>query len=127
MGVFLGYGNGTFADQISYLVPLGNTPYDITIGDVNNDDHQDIIITVDYSSNILIFLGYGNGTFVKGSTYSTGSGSRPLSITVGDLNNDNQLDIVVTNCLTDNVVVFSGEGDGTFSNQRTYSTGNNSC
>ncbi|CAF0913691.1 unnamed protein product [Adineta steineri] len=127
VGVFLGYGNGAFADQISYFVPLGTTPSDIAIGDVNNDNHRDIIITVDYSYNILIFLGYGNGTFVQGNTYSTGSGSHPFSITVGDLNNDNQLDIVVSNCVTNNVVVFIGEGDGTFSNQRTYSTGNNSC
>ncbi|CAF4016179.1 unnamed protein product [Adineta steineri] len=126
MGVFLGYGNGTFADQVSYSVPLSTHPYDIVIGDVNNDDHQDIIVTVDYSQSILIFFGYGNGTFVEGNTYTTGSGSYPYSIAVGDVNNDNQLDIIVTNCGTNNVVVFIGEGDGTFPNQRTYSTGNNS-
>ncbi|CAF3577720.1 unnamed protein product [Adineta steineri] len=127
VGVFLGYGNGAFADQISYLAPIGTGPYDIAIGDLNNDNHQDIIITLLTGQSILIFFGYGNGTFVQGNTYSTGSGSQPLSITVGDLNNDNQLDIVVANCLTDNVVVFFGEGGGNFPNQRTYSTGNNSC
>ncbi|CAF3764261.1 unnamed protein product [Adineta steineri] len=127
MGVFLGYGNGTFADQIIYSVPLGSGPYDVTVGDLNNDDHQDIIITIYYSRSILIFLGYGNGTFVQGNAYSTGSGSRPESIAVGDVNNDNQLDIVVANCYTNNVLVFIGAGDGSFPNQRTYSTGDNSC
>ncbi|CAF1461237.1 unnamed protein product [Adineta steineri] len=127
MGVFLGYGNGTFADQISYFVPLGTSPSDIAIGDVNNDNHQDIIVTVDYSYTILIFLGSGNGIFVKGNSYSTGSGSQPVSIAVGDVNNDNQLDIIVSNCDTNNVVVFIGEGDGTYLNQGSYSTGDNSC
>ncbi|CAF0890611.1 unnamed protein product [Adineta steineri] len=127
IGVFLGYGNGTFADQITYSVPSGTAPYEIAIGDVNNDDHQDIIIIVDYSNTLVIFFGYGNGTFFKGNSYSTGSGSDPTSITVGDFNNDNQLDIVVTNCLTNNVVIFIGKGDGNFPNQRTYSTGDNSC
>ncbi|CAF4146497.1 unnamed protein product, partial [Adineta steineri] len=112
MGVFLGYGNGTFADQVSYSVSLSTHPYDIVIGDVNNDDHQDIIVTIDYGQSILIFFGYGNGTFVEGNTYPTGSGSYPYSIAVGDVNNDNQLDIIVTNCGTNNVVVFIGEGDG---------------
>ncbi|CAF1367328.1 unnamed protein product, partial [Adineta steineri] len=127
MGVFLGCGNGTFADQITYLLPSATGPSDIAIGDVNNDNHQDIIITMTFGVNILIFFGYGNGTFVKGNSHSTGSGSHPLSIAVGDLNNDNQLDIVVANCLTDNVVVFIGEGGGAFPVQRTYSTGDNSC
>ncbi|CAF1361048.1 unnamed protein product [Adineta steineri] len=127
MGVFVGYGNGTFADQITYSVPFATGPYTITIGDVNNDKHQDIIITMFFSQNILIFFGYGNGTFVKGNTYSTGSGSQPLSVAIGDLNNDNRLDIFVSNCVTDNVAVFIGASDGTFLNQRTYSTGNNSC
>ncbi|CAF0779959.1 unnamed protein product [Adineta steineri] len=127
MGVFLGYGNATFADQISYFVPVGTSPSDIAIGDVNNDNHQDIIVTVDFSNTILIFLGSGNGIFVKGNSYSTGSGSQPVSIAVGDVNNDNQLDIIVSNCDTNNVVVFIGEGDGTYLNQRSYSTGDNSC
>ncbi|CAF4135376.1 unnamed protein product [Adineta steineri] len=127
MGVFLGYGNGTFADQITYSVPAGTGPYDIAIGDVNNDDHQDIIITIYAIQSILIFLGGGDGVFLQGNTYSTGSGSEPLSTAVGDLNNDNQLDIIVSNCGTNNVIVFIGEGDGTFPVQRTYSTGNNSC
>ncbi|CAF3754506.1 unnamed protein product, partial [Adineta steineri] len=127
MGVFLGYGNGTFADQITYSVSAGTGPYDIAIGDVNNDDHQDIIITIYAIQSILIFLGGGDGVFLQGNTYSTGSGSEPLSTAVGDLNNDNQLDIIVSNCGTNNVIVFIGEGDGTFPVQRTYSTGNNSC
>ncbi|CAF3673135.1 unnamed protein product [Adineta steineri] len=126
MGVFLGYGNGTFADQVSYLVTIGFCPNDIAIGDVNNDDHLDIIITVVNSNTILIFFGYGNGTFVKGNTYSTGSGARPFSIVVGDVNNDSQLDIVVANDNGNNIVVFIGEGDGTFPAQRTYSTGDHS-
>ncbi|CAF3575076.1 unnamed protein product [Adineta steineri] len=127
VGIFLGYGNGTFAHQIYFFAPAATGPFDLAIGDVNNDDHQDIIVSTLYGESMLIFLGYGNGTFAHGNTYSTGSGSQPVSIVVGDVNNDNQLDIVVANCFIGNVLVFIGEGDGTFPNQRTYLTGNNSC
>ena len=54
------------------------------------------------------------------ATYSTGTGSGPRSIVVGDFNNDSRLDIVVVNYWTDSLGVFLGNGNGTFSNQTSY-------
>jgi hypothetical protein len=120
--VFLGYGNGTFSNPT--IVPTGNNshPNAIVIGDLNNDNRLDIIIANFGSDNLGIFLGYGNGNFSSQVTYSTGSGSRPISVATAHFNNDSRLDIVVANFGTNNVGVFLGHGDGTFSNQTTYST-----
>jgi hypothetical protein len=127
IGVFFGYGNGTFSNQITFSTGYKSQPYAVAVGDFNNDNLLDIAVANYGTNNVGVFLRYGNGTFVSQSTYSTGSGSGPYSIAVGDFNNDNQLDIVVTNYnWVGNVGVFVGYGNGTFSNQTSYSTGQGS-
>ncbi len=54
-------------------------------------------------------------------TYSTGR--QPISVAVGDFNNDYRLDIIVVNFDGSTVGLFIEYGDGSFSNQITYSTG----
>ena len=48
------------------------------------------------------------------TTYSTGNGSSPWWVALGDVNNDNRLDIVSANSGTGNIGIFLGNGDGTF-------------
>ena len=94
----------------------------VAIGDFNNDSRLDIVVANYQANNIGIFIGYGNGSFSSQTTYSTGSGSNPYSVTVGDLNNDGRPDIAVANYGTSNVGVFIGYGNGSFTSQKTYST-----
>ena len=56
-------------------------------------------------------------------SYATGSGSKPASIAVGDVDGDGYRDIVVTNTLAHNVGVLLGNGDGTFGAQTSVFTG----
>jgi predicted nucleotidyltransferase len=122
VGIFLGYGNGTFSSQTIFSTGYNSQPYAVAVGDFNKDNRLDIAVTNSGTNNVGIFLGYGNGTFVNKATYTTGSGYGLFSIAVGDFNNDDRLDIVVTNYNADNIGVFLGYGNGTFSNQTTYST-----
>jgi hypothetical protein len=55
--------------------------------------------------------------------YPTGDGSAPYSVAVADFNNDQHLDIVVTNSETDNIAILLGYGDGKFESGVTHSTG----
>ncbi|CAF5216253.1 unnamed protein product, partial [Rotaria magnacalcarata] len=64
--------------------------------------------------------------FSTNTAYSTGFQSNPYTVSVGDMNHDNRLDIVVVNYGTDNLLVFFGKGDGTFSQSNSYPTGPNS-
>ncbi|CAF4265760.1 unnamed protein product, partial [Rotaria sordida] len=54
-------------------------------------------------------------------TYSTGF--IPISVAVGDFNNDMYLDIVMANLNENDVSVLLGYGNGSFANQMTYLTG----
>lgn len=55
--------------------------------------------------------------------YSTDDGSAPYSVVIADLNNDHHLDIVVANSGTDNIAIFFGYSNGTFSSKVKYLTG----
>jgi hypothetical protein len=70
---------------------------------------------------VSVLLGNGNGTFQNQTKYSTGR--FPLYVTSGDFNNDNNLDLVVTNTDDDDIGVLLGNGDGTFQNQMKYKSG----
>ncbi|CAF4701818.1 unnamed protein product [Rotaria sp. Silwood1] len=121
--IFLGYGRELYAGVTSYNVGFGSQPYSVAIGDVNNDGRSDIVVANFGTDNIAILLGCSHGVFDIIATYSTGVGSAPYSVSVADFNNDNQLDIVVTNSGTDNIAILFGYGNGAFVIGATYSTG----
>ncbi|CAF2715852.1 unnamed protein product [Rotaria sp. Silwood2] len=122
-GVLLGQDNGTFANITTYSTGVGSGPWFVAVGDLNNDNHPDIVSANYNSDNIGVLIGFGNGSLADVVLYSTGINSNPISVTVGDVNNDNQLDIVVSLYFACSVAVFPGNGTGTFGMFATYSTG----
>ncbi len=126
ISILLGYGDGSFQDQIIYSTGYDSIPSSLAVGDLNKDDHLDIVVANYGTNNIGIFFGYGNGTFTSQKTYTTALNSNPSSVAVADFNNDNKLDIAVTNNGSGNLGIFLGQGNGTFVAQTTYSTGSNS-
>jgi hypothetical protein len=107
VGIFLGYGNGSFASQITYFTDPSSNPYSIVVSDINNDRRLDIIIA-NYGSNyVVIMFGVGNGTFTNKTDISMGYDARPGFVAVADLNNDESLDIAVVNYGSGNVEIIS--------------------
>jgi hypothetical protein len=123
IGIFLGYGNLSFANQTIYSTGLHSSPYSIAVGDFNNDTQLDIVVANYGSDNVGIFLGYGNGSFKNQTTYSTSSGASPCSVAADDFNNDTILDIVVAYQDSNNLGVLLGHGNGTFANVILFSLG----
>ncbi len=117
--VLLGKGDGTFTVLGSPFGPTSETGSFI-VGDFNNDGIPDVaaINAAEYASSgtITIFLGNGDGTFtVLGS--SPAIGMNPSGIAAADINGDGNVDLAVSQ--TDSsgngqIVVFFGNGDGTF-------------
>ena len=79
--------------------------------DVNGDNRPDIIVTNSNSNNVGVLLNTGNSTFMNQTTYSTGTGSYPWSVTAADVNGDNKPDIIVANCGSNNVGVLLSLGE----------------
>ena len=124
--IFYGDGNGGFLNTTIYTSHYGLSATSLTVSDVNQDSHLDIVIAYSLSHNIGVFLGDSNGTFTNVGMYSNDVYSPPYSVTLGDFNNDQMLDIIVANYLTDNIGMFLGFGNGTFAHQVNYSVGNGS-
>ena len=123
IGVLLGYGNRLFSNMSTYYTGLDSHPTSLAVGDFNNDTLTDLVVVNSNTSDLLVFIGHGNGSFSRFISYSMGEDAQPVSITVGYFNRDNQLDIAIANFGTNNVCVLFGCGNGSFVNQTWYPLG----
>jgi len=121
VSVLLGIGDGTFADKSDYSI--GFQSYDVSIGDFNNDGWADLVTTNRYDNDITILLNDGDGTFSGRTDYSVGGSYYPNWVSVNDLDNDNDLDIAVSES-NDYFTIFLGRNDGTFAGALNYLSGN---
>ncbi|CAF0990441.1 unnamed protein product [Adineta steineri] len=123
IGILFGLGNAIFSSMITYSTGINSAPYSLAITDFNHDNHSDIVVTNSETNNFAIFHSYSNGTFALTALYSTDTRSRPYTVTVGDLNNDNYLDIIIANSGTSNIFVLYGYANGAFGNETSYPLG----
>ncbi|CAF1210047.1 unnamed protein product [Adineta ricciae] len=123
IGILMGLGGATFSPMVTYSTGVDSSPYSLAIGDFSRDNHSDIVVSNWESDNIAIFYGNGNGTFVLAAFYSTGTGSQPSTVTIGDLNGDYNLDVVVANSGTSHIFMLYGYGNGTFGDEVSYPLG----
>ncbi|CAF1439998.1 unnamed protein product, partial [Adineta ricciae] len=123
IGIFFGSGHGSFNTMITYPTGTNSGPFLVAIGDFNNDNQLDMVVTNSFVNTIGIFQGNVNGTFLLTSTYFTGDRASPHTVIVNDLNNDHQLDIIVANSGTSNIFILYGFGNGTFANEMLFPLG----
>lgn len=120
IGILIGYGDGTFADQVEY--PIGAPPLGIIAAHFDNNGILDLA-TANLDGTISILLGEANGAFGTFKIYPTNT-SRSESITAADLNNDGSVDLAVVNTNDGTASAFMGNGDGTFVALSTFIVGN---
>ncbi len=117
--LLLGNGDGTFGQAMS---TGDNLYYFVAAGDFNGDGKLDLAIPVPTigAPQVAVLLGNGDGTFQVPAYYT--AGDTPLSIAVGDFNNDGKLDLAVSENGENAVGIFLGNGDGTFGPFSDYPT-----
>jgi hypothetical protein len=99
-----------FTRTLTNPIEYNYGPRSVAVGDFNNDTWLDMVIANSIVNSIAIYVGSDKTTFSKQIEYSTGVGSTPYMVAVGDLNNDSRLDIAVANFGTNNIGIFIGFG-----------------
>lgn len=95
VSILLGDGLGGFTAAADVVV--GQGPYNVAIGDFNNDGHDDFATTSYWFNQVSIRLGDGTGSFVGAADIDVGA--RQYSIVTGDFNGDGAQDFAATNSL----------------------------
>jgi len=117
--VALGNGDGTFqpllaiqnatvSDSFPALLPV--------LSDFNDDGKVDLALINFDSSTVSILLGNGDGTFQSPIVTQGQSNTGYTGLTVGDFNQDGNLDIIANyhNGSDSGISLWLGNGDGTF-------------
>src|SRR5262249_38278967 len=96
----------------------GTNPVGISVADVNDDGHPDLVVANKGSNDVSVLLNQPQGnslTFIPGPRLKAGSG--PVDTVVQDVTGDGKPDILVSNSQSDNVMVLPGVGGGFFNDQ----------
>jgi hypothetical protein len=117
VGILLGKGDGTF-DDIA-VVPIDFRPLGLQMVDVDNDGILDIVVSVltdRFSSDRLISVtpGNGDGSFDTSRTTTTPLATFPFSFQLADIDNDDNLDFYFVDRNNAVVIVYPGDGAGSF-------------
>jgi hypothetical protein len=108
-------GAGLFEPYINYPVGDGEAT---GIADFNNDGLLDVALVI--PNQLLIFLQKSDGTLNSPVAYP--ALSSPISLAVGDLNNDGRTDIVALFNPSDAISIYLQQADGTLAARIEYPT-----
>jgi hypothetical protein len=135
IAVLQGSSAGIFDSVFEYQLPsdLLGSPAAMVTADFNGDGKPDLAAAVqDYPPNsvnhALVFLGNGDGTLQGPIATAVPADLDIASLAAGDFNRDGKMDLaVVVNTqnggAADEVLIFLGNGDGSFQSPKTYAVG----
>ncbi|MDX6685320.1 MAG: hypothetical protein QOF86_1448 [Baekduia sp.] len=116
VAVLLGDGAGSFAPGAHSPVATGiNTnPRAIAIGDVDRDGHPDLVASDQGTNQVSVLLGDGTGNFTQAPGSPFAVGTKPNSVTVGDVNGDGKPDLLTADINSNDITILLGDGTGGF-------------
>jgi hypothetical protein len=112
--VLLGNGDGTFQTAVPYALNtsgnLGQAPWNVVVGDINQDGHLDLAVASDNAGSVSILQGNGDGTF-KAVIYIPTGATQVGSVTLGDFDGDGFPDLATTSAPDNAVYVLINNGN----------------
>ena len=120
--LLLGKGDGSFQPPTSFTTELG--PDAVALADYNGDNKLDLAVANEFSGDVEVMAGRGDGSVARGPEISAGQSA---AVTAGDFNGDGIPDLAVTNQVgnpvTGNVDILLGVGDGSFQQGASFNAG----
>lgn len=101
-------------------VGVGNSPQAIAAGDLDGGGHDDIVTANFADGTVSVLIG---NPFLSPVRHTLAVGESPAGVVAADLSGDGNRDIAVANRLPDTVTVLLGNGEGLFSQPRTFPAG----
>jgi FG-GAP-like repeat/Bacterial Ig-like domain (group 3) len=115
VAVLLGNGDGSFQTAVPYALntsgSLGQAPWNVVVGDINQDGHLDLAVASDNAGSVSILQGRGDGTF-RAVTYVATGAQQVGSVTLGDFDGDGYPDLATTSAPDNAVYVLINNGNG---------------
>ena len=113
--ILLNFGDATFAEAAGSPMTPGFFPYAIRTGDLNGDDMIDLVIPNVADDTVTILLGVGGGAFVPADGIELAPFTAPVDVAILDFNGDTVPDVAVLGGDAEELLLYAGNGDGTFS------------
>lgn len=116
------FRTGTGLVQVDAKSRLGSfdSPMAMVVGPFNADAFPDIAVVNTGANRVDILLGDGHGgVYNPAPGLCLVTGQDPVAIVTADFNGDGRLDLAVLNKGSDDLSIFLGKGDGSFTKQTT--------
>jgi hypothetical protein len=120
VSVALGDGRGGFKRAAGSPFAVGQSPYPLTLGDLDHDGHLDIVATSTALGpslqdkppprELAVLFNNGRGGFRRGAVPLRTE--KPWFVAIADLNTDQNRDLVVTHAERNELTVLLGDGRG---------------
>lgn len=99
-------------DFIRHSYSAGEGEAALAFADLNNDGHQDLVVTSSAHHDLTLFFGDGQGGLISSGRFA--AGENPTDVTAADLNGDGNIDLVIANHETTYLTLLRGDGQGGF-------------
>ena len=116
LSVFLNIGNRLFESRPAVRLPeRGGILTGMAVGDMDGNGAPDVVVSQNASSemgpNVAVLLNDGSAGF---STTTMAAGGGPRHVTLGDLNGDGALDIIVANSSDHTLTLLLSQAGGSY-------------